>query len=206
VYVTPAVISAAEEAYGAPRELHVSYEISAAELAMIRGSQRDGRAHDVTLFVFNGERLAVIAKPSYPPGAYRVPGGSLRRDEAMDAGALREGLEETGLTAQVRHYLLRIHARFSLGDDGVDWTTHVLSATTDQAAIDPIDTREIREARWSSLALSLPRRSAPVGDRATAGRPVILAYRPITGYHSQNSSGPGSAHNRGGAARPGREV
>ena len=69
MYITPDIIAAAERAYGAPRELRVSYEITARELATIRGSQRDGRAHDVTTFVFNGERLAVIAKPSYPPGA-----------------------------------------------------------------------------------------------------------------------------------------
>ncbi len=42
---------------------------------MIRASQRDQRARDVTVFVFNGAQLAVIAKPSYPPGAFRVPGG-----------------------------------------------------------------------------------------------------------------------------------
>ncbi|MCA1599778.1 MAG: NUDIX domain-containing protein, partial [Chloroflexi bacterium] len=84
--------------------------------------------------------------------AYRVPGGALRRDEAMDVGALREAREETGLDAVARRYLLRINVRFTRGDDGVDWTTHVLAATTDQTAIDPIDTREIREARWSTLA------------------------------------------------------
>jgi len=173
VYVTPAIIAAAEAGYGAPRKLRVSYEISAPELAMIRGSQRDGRAHDVTLFVFNNDRLAVIAKPSYLPGAYRIPGGALRRDEAMDAGALREGLEETGLTARVRHYLLRIHARFSLGDDGVDWTTHVLSATTEQTAIDPIDTREIREARWSSL----DELNGPIRDALRASGRPLFRYR-----------------------------
>ena len=41
----------------------------------------------------------MIAKPSYPPGAFRVPGGALRRDEPMDVGALREAHEETGLNA-----------------------------------------------------------------------------------------------------------
>ncbi len=173
MYVTAAVIAAAEARYGAPREARASYEITAAELAMIRGSQRDGRAHDVTTFVFNGERLAVIAKPSYPPGAYRVPGGALRRDEAMDVGALREAREETGLDAVARRYLLRINVRFTRGDDGVDWTTHVLAATTDQTAIDPIDTREIREARWSTLAeLNGPIRAILLAS----GRP-LFRYR-----------------------------
>ena len=173
MYVTPATIAAAEERYGSPREVRAAYEITAAELAMIRGSQRDGRAHDVTTFVFNGERLAVIAKPSYPPGAYRVPGGALRRDEAMDAGARRESREETGLDAVARRYLLRIHVRFTRGDDGVDWTTHVLSATTDQTMISPIDTREIREARWSTLADL----NGPIRDILLASGRPLFRYR-----------------------------
>ena len=52
MYVTPTIIAAAEARYGMPRELRVAYEITPAELAMIRASQRDGRAHDVTLFVY----------------------------------------------------------------------------------------------------------------------------------------------------------
>ena len=151
MYVTPAIIAAAEARFGTPREVRAAYEITPQELAMIRASQRDRRAHDVTVFVFNGARLAVIAKPSYPPGAFRVPGGALRPDEPMEAGALREALEETGLHAQVQRYLLRIAVRFTVGDDGVDWTTHVLSAATTDRTVRPLDTHEIRAARWSTL-------------------------------------------------------
>src|SRR5438105_6122130 len=173
MYVTPAIISAAEARYGAPRELHVAYEILQDELAMIRASQRDGRAHDVTLFVFHGARLAVIAKHSYPPGAFRVPGGALRRGEAMDQGAAREAYEETGLHAEVGRYLLRIRARFTVGDDGVDWTTHVLSGVTDDEAVQPRDAREIRAARWSTLA----ELNGPICDVLLAtGRPLFV-YR-----------------------------
>src|SRR5579883_1969781 len=141
MYVTPAIIAAAEASYCAPRELRVTYEITPDELAMIRASQRDGRAHDVTVCVFNRARLAVIAKPSYPPGAFRVPGGALRPGEAMDAGAAREALEETGLRAEIDRYLLRVYARFTVGDDGIDWTTHVLSSHTDDEGVAPQDTR-----------------------------------------------------------------
>lgn len=173
MYVTAAIIAAAEARYGVPRELNVPYEISLAELAMIRASQRDRRAHDVTVFVFNGERLAVIAKPSYPSGAFRVPGGALRPGEAMDAGAAREAHEETGLHAVIERYLLRIHARFTVGDDGLDWTTHVLSSRTTDETISPRDTHEIREARWSTLA----ELNGPIRDVLLAtGRP-LFRYR-----------------------------
>jgi 8-oxo-dGTP pyrophosphatase MutT (NUDIX family) len=188
LFVTPAIIAAAEARYGVPRELHVAYEITPAELAMVRASQRDGRAHDVTVFAFNGaldggriagfaggrsRRLAVIAKPSYPPGAFRVPGGALRPGEAMDVGAAREAHEETGLRVAIERYLLRIHARFTVGDDGIAWTTHVLSATTDDAEVNPRDTREISAARWSDLdELNGPIRAILVAT----GRP-LFRYR-----------------------------
>lgn len=157
MYVTPEIIAAAEASYGTPRRVEAAYEITPFELAMIRSSQRDGRAHDVTVFIFDGERLAVIAKPSYPPGAFRVPGGALRPGEAMHVGAAREAHEETGLEVRMERYLLRIHARFTVGDDGLDWTTHVVTARLDAAAPPPSvlaapDSCEIKAARWSSLA------------------------------------------------------
>ena len=46
----------------------------------------------------------------------------------MDVGAPREAHEETGLDAVSHRYLLRVHARFNVGDDGMDWTTHVVTA------------------------------------------------------------------------------
>lgn len=173
MYVTTAVVRAAEAHYGVPREMRVTYEITPAELAMVRASQRDGRAHDVTLFAFNGERLAVIAKPSYPPGAFRVPGGALRRDEAMAAGAAREIYEETGLRAEVLRYLLRIHVRFTVGADGIDWTTHVLSATAHDEHMQPHDTHEIREARWSTLA----ELNGPIREILLATGHPLFVYR-----------------------------
>ncbi len=173
MYVTPAIIAAAEAGFGTPGEIRAAYEITPPELATIRASQRDGRAHDVTVFAFNGARLAVIAKPGYPPGAFRAPGGALRPDEPMEVGALREAREETGLHARVQRYLLRILVRFTVGDDGVDWTTHVLSAATTDEAVRPLDLREIREARWSTLGeLNGPIRAV----LRASGRP-LFRYR-----------------------------
>jgi len=130
-----------------PQRRAYCYAPSSAAPANTPPIQRDRRAHSVTVFVFNGERLAVIAKPSYLHGAFQVPGGALRPDEPMEAGALREALEETGLHATMQRYLLR----FTLGDDGVDWTTHVLSAATTDRTVRALDTHEIREARRSTL-------------------------------------------------------
>src|SRR5205807_1700550 len=97
----------------------------------------------------------------------------MRRGEAMDQGAAREAYEETGLRAEVRRYLLRIRARFTVGDDGVDWATHVFSAATDDVVPRPRDAREIRAARWSTLA----ELNGPIRDVLLAtGRPLFV-YR-----------------------------
>jgi 8-oxo-dGTP pyrophosphatase MutT (NUDIX family) len=148
MYVTRAILSAAEEQLGAPNEMTMTYEILPSELAMIRASQRHGRAHDVTTVLNSGHEVLAIAKHSYPSGVYRVPGGGLQPGEPLAAGAAREAYEETGLTFTPDHYLLRVSAKFTSGADSLDWTTHIVSGTTPSAQPDPVDLHEIREARW----------------------------------------------------------
>jgi 8-oxo-dGTP pyrophosphatase MutT (NUDIX family) len=142
------MLRAAEEILGAPHELSMTYEILPEELALIHRTQRHGRRHDVTTFILADGQLAVIAKPSYPPGVYRVPGGGLEPGEALIAGAAREALEETGLPYTVQQYLLRIEALFTCGPERQEWTTHVVAGTAPYQPPSPLDTREIREARW----------------------------------------------------------
>jgi len=51
---------------------------------MIRSSQIDGRAHDITLYIENAGRIAVTAKHDYPPGLYRAPSGGLHAGETLE--------------------------------------------------------------------------------------------------------------------------
>src|SRR5215471_15387824 len=101
------------------------------------------RRHDVTLFVLNGERLALIRKPHFPDGIWRTPGGGVKRDEDFVAGVVREGREELGVEIELARYLVQARAVFRLADAAVPWQTHVFSATTSAEELAPEDTHEI---------------------------------------------------------------
>jgi 8-oxo-dGTP pyrophosphatase MutT (NUDIX family) len=173
MYVTAAVLAAAEAALGAPRELHMRYRISPEESRMVRASQKHGRAHDVTTIIQAGDDLALIAKHSYPPGLFRIPGGGLEPGEALVAGAVREALEETGLPYTPQRYLLRVFASFETDDTPIAWTTHVIWGTAPRQPLQPRDLREIREACWGSWQELL----GPIAQGLLGtGRP-LFAYR-----------------------------
>lgn len=166
MYITEAMLEAAERRWGQPRRVALAFEISEPERDLIRGSRRDGRSHDITLFIERprplgegapegraaGERreYVVIAKPPFPEGVWRAPSGGARRGEDLEEGARREALEETGLEVRLLRYLLRVDARFSIGAHVEPWQTHVFLARAESDALAPRDRREIRAARWAT--------------------------------------------------------
>ena len=110
-----------------------------------------GRAHDVSLVIQQGSRLAVIRKSGYPAGAYRFPSGGIHPEESFIDGAVREALEETGLSVRIEDYLLQVHATFVAGLPSIrraKWTTHVMLAQPFAGSLAPRDTAEIEAARW----------------------------------------------------------
>ncbi|MEW5700628.1 MAG: NUDIX hydrolase [Candidatus Zixiibacteriota bacterium] len=138
-----------EARYGTPvRWTHIQ-PVTPDNYAIIRGSQRDGRAHDITLYIAADGRIAVIAKPVYPPGMFRAPSGGLTPGESLEAGASREAYEETGLRIRLASYLLRVDVTFVEDTRRIDWCTHVFSASAIDQKIAPVDHHEIREARWA---------------------------------------------------------
>lgn len=153
-YVTESMISALEEKYGRPRRINASVEISPAEFEMLRGSQKHGRNHDITLFIFEDReygRFAAIAKHFFPPGAYRAPSGAAGPGESLEEGARREALEETGLEIELDRFILRVDAVFSCGGESEPWKSLVFTAFAVNGELRPQDTDEIREARWLTL-------------------------------------------------------
>lgn len=150
MYLTEAMLEAAARRWGTPRRIALAFGISERERDMIRGSRRNDRSHDITLFIRRADRFAVIAKPWYGPGLWRAPSGAIKPGEGLEAGAKREAYEETGLSVELERYLLRIDAAFWCGAEVEPWHTHVFLAAGPDGELDPRDTSEISGARWAT--------------------------------------------------------
>ena len=171
MHVDEAVLSRVRARYGEPAVLECDGEVSDPELALI--TYNPGRRHDVTLFVFNGDRLALIRKPHFPEGIWRTPGGGVKPGEDFAAGIVREALEELGVEVELDRYLVRARAVFRFADEAVPWQTHVFSATTTGEHLAPLDTDEIAAARWGTIEELL----GPIRLRLLATGRALWRYR-----------------------------
>jgi 8-oxo-dGTP diphosphatase len=149
VHVTEAVLAPLRERFGEPVLLEWEGEISEPEHALATYNPK--RTHDVTLFILNDERLALIRKPHFEPGIWRPPGGGVKAGEDFVEGVRREAFEETGLRVELQRYLVAAEARFLYEPQNVLWHTHVFLATTADGHIEPLDREEIAGARWGTL-------------------------------------------------------
>ena len=149
MHLTDEILAPLRERYGEPARLEWEGEIDEREHALATYNPK--RMHDVTLFIVNGERLALIRKPHFGPGIWRPPGGGVKPGEDFVEGVTREALEETGLQVELRRYLVAAEARFLYEPHDVPWHTHVFLATTDDDELEPRDHEEIAAARWGTL-------------------------------------------------------
>jgi 8-oxo-dGTP diphosphatase len=170
-HIDESVLAPVRARYGEPSLLRWEGEVTDPELALITYSP--GRRHDVTLFVTNGDRLALIRKPHFEPGVWRTPGGGVKVGEDFVEGIVREGFEELGVDVTLERYLLRAEALFRFADQSVPWVTHVFSASTDADVLEPHDTAEIAEARWGSAA----ELAGPIRERLLATGRALWRYR-----------------------------
>jgi 8-oxo-dGTP pyrophosphatase MutT (NUDIX family) len=144
MYISSENLKEFEKAYGRPEEFYTSFEMNSREFKNLLASQKDGRSHDVTIFIRKDKKWVVNSKPWYPEGLYRIPSGGIRPDESIEAGALREAFEETGCKIKLKKYFIRIHVRFFNGNKSVDWISHLVLADYISGELQPIDTHEIK--------------------------------------------------------------
>jgi ADP-ribose pyrophosphatase YjhB (NUDIX family) len=149
VHLDDAALDPLRARYGEPATLTWEGDVSEPEFRL--AGWNPARRHDFTFFVFNGDRLALIEKPQYPPGIWRPPGGGVRAGEEIAEGILREALEELGVEIELERYLVASEAVFRYGGETIEWRTHVVSGRTDAVELAPRDTVEISAARWGSL-------------------------------------------------------
>lgn len=159
--------------FGQPEILRWEVPLTAPEMDEVERHLALGRAHDVSLVILDGERLVVVRKPGYPPGAYRIPSGGIHPEESFVDGARREALEETGLTVAIVDYLLQVHATFTCADRVSKWTTHVMLARREDGELGPRDGREIEAARYIDWAELIEKVNPILLDSGLGG----LAYR-----------------------------
>jgi 8-oxo-dGTP pyrophosphatase MutT (NUDIX family) len=173
MYISSEIIRDLEQKYGKPREISFAYEMTELEYGMVLASQKHGRAHDVTLFILQDGRVAVIKKPMYPPGAYRAPSGGIAPGEPFEEGAVREAYEETGLIVSLDRYIIRARVLFSNRGRSIDWTSHVFTSSVLGGKLDPIDTHEIVEARFVTISEMM----GSIRQSLLASRSTGLRYR-----------------------------
>jgi 8-oxo-dGTP pyrophosphatase MutT (NUDIX family) len=149
MHLTDEILAPIRERYGEPVILEWQGTISEREYGI--ATYDPERLHDVTLFILNGPRLALIRKHPFPPDIWRPPGGGVKPGEDFVEGVQREAFEETGLRVELQRYLVEARARFVYGGAELDWRTHGFLATTTDEVLDPHDTEEIAAARWGTL-------------------------------------------------------
>ncbi len=151
MYVTFRHIQEAADKFGYPPVIHMKAPVDCQEFEFIRSTQHYGRSHDVTMFIFKGPELIVIAKHNYPPGLFRPPSGACHPGESLEQGALREAYEETGCEIELNRYILQVNVDFTCGEHVIPWKSHIFTGHYVAGEIKPIDTREIREVGIATI-------------------------------------------------------
>ena len=169
MFVPKETIQELSEQFGHPKEVSFSYEISVEEFERIKSSQKNGREHDVTIYIRKDDKFIVIAKHFYPQGLFRAPSGGINPNEDFIAGAKREVLEETGCEVSIQKFLLQTHVQFKLvnSDKVINWHSYVFLAEYISGDFQFTDTNEIREVTTVTLAeyekFSATMRSTSIG-------------------------------------------
>jgi 8-oxo-dGTP pyrophosphatase MutT (NUDIX family) len=119
-------------------------------------------------------KVLLSIKTFYPRGAYRLPTGGIDKDEPILDAVLRETLEETGLTVEVRRFLAALTYRDGASGPAVFHTFAFLLDDPSGAPVRPLDVHEQIESYREVPVSELPRvaeRLDRIAPDAAAGIP-----------------------------------
>ena len=170
MHLTDEILAPLRAGFGEPAALEWVGDISEHEHRI--ATYDPLRTHDVTLFILNEERLALIRKHPFPPDVWRPPGGGVKPGEDFVEAVTREAYEETGLRIELQRYLVEARARFVF-EGALDWRTHVFLAATGDEELAVHDTEEIAAARWGTLE----ELAGPLRERLLATGRAFWRYR-----------------------------
>jgi 8-oxo-dGTP pyrophosphatase MutT (NUDIX family) len=157
MFVTDEMVREMERRFGVPAVRESVIPSTSIELQRIRSSQKEGRNHDVTLYIEKDDKLIVIAKHPYPPGLFRAPSGGIHPGESFLEGINREAAEETGCEIEVVRFLLKTSVTFHSTEkpgDAVTWRSFVFLAkfvSGDFAYTDHDEISALRLAEWNEF-------------------------------------------------------
>ncbi len=170
MFIKEETIENLKKTYGTPELVKFDIPVLLEEFNRIKSSQRDGRRHDVTLYIKKDDRIVVIAKHFYPKGMYRAPSGGIHKGEDFIEGTKREALEETGCEIELEKFLLITDVDFYLIDNPekkIKWHSYIFQAKYLSGDFKFTDTHEIKEVKLAKLEdfnkFSLIMRSSKIG-------------------------------------------
>ncbi|MFW9806799.1 MAG: NUDIX hydrolase [Candidatus Thorarchaeota archaeon] len=131
--------------YGKPVSLQFEAKFLDFECNLVKRTESKGRLHDITCFIRrNDGNYVVIQKPQYAgTGIYRAPSGGAHSGEQLEAAAIREMHEETGLKIRLLRFVLDLRLDVVCSDRTIPWRSLVFMAEPVEGEMKPIDTREI---------------------------------------------------------------
>ncbi len=148
--LTDDLIQQAIKLYGKPRLIKSEITFKEWEWSYLGPSISKNRFHDITLFIqYNKEKFVTIQKPYYSilgdtSNIFRVPSGGLRSSENITQAALREALEETGLTIRLIRFVLLCQTNIIVENRGVfPWKTIIFTAKPVSGSLGAFDKEEI---------------------------------------------------------------
>jgi 8-oxo-dGTP pyrophosphatase MutT (NUDIX family) len=147
--INDAEITDLKRKYGTPKHLSFKANFLDFECSLIRKSQQKGRLHDVTCFIrHESGGYVVIQKHQYGrSGIYRAPSGGALVGESIEAAAIREMHEETGLTVQLQRFVLDLSLDVICGNELIPWRSLVFLADIIRGEMKPLDTFEIFDVK-----------------------------------------------------------
>ena len=173
-------LAEAERRYGHPEVR--SYDLDDwGDLERFWQMWRRRRAEVVLVILRHDGRVVLQTKRFYPPGAFRLPSGSLQEGEHLLAGVRRELSEETGLEASVVRLLGILRYHFRRGGEPMERASYVLLVDGGAAPLSPRDESEgitaFREVAMSELPAVAESLERLPGEWAVWGQFRALAHR-----------------------------